>query len=252
MAKAFGWNCPQTDLRVRTEIESSRGRAAENQLFAYDLILPAGFAWHAKIELPDDLSDTDVREVEGQLRGILAAGLRGIGKTKARADVDICSESPNPVFETSNAPLDGDLYVLTLQSPALLCDPFDIRRASSQEVLENAYKRIWEDDNRVSNGAFELVRYFAKQSLAGGYLTHRFQIGRPYNPFLLTEPGSVFVLRAKELDKAAERVEHFIRWGLPLPEWAVVRYGNHWKTCPFRPEDGFGEVVVNQRCQLEL
>jgi hypothetical protein len=37
--------------------------------------------------------------------------------------------------------------------------------------------------------------------------------------------------------------------GLPLPVWALAEYGQYnrelWETCPFVPENGYGEIAVN-------
>ena len=96
------------------------------------------------------------------------------------------------------------------------------------------------------------MRFFASQSLAGGYQVLRFQANKPYNPFLLTDPGSVFVLRASgDIASAQASIAQWLHAGLSLPGWAQARYGNHWRTCPFLPEDGFGEVAVNLPCHVE-
>ena len=64
-----------------------------------------------------------------------------------------------------------------------------------------------------------LVRFFARQRLAGGYLVLRHQPGKPYNPFLVTEAGSVFVLRPRpgKGDDANKRLDDWLEHGLPLP-----------------------------------
>jgi hypothetical protein len=44
------------------------------------------------------------------------------------------------------------------------------------------------------------------------------------------------------------------RWhlyGLPLAGWAKVLYGDSAFTCPFRREEGFGEIAVNLPCQVD-
>ncbi len=72
----------------------------------------------------------------------------------------------------------------------------------------------------------------------------------PYNPFLLTDAGSVFVLEAEagQQPLAQTKIDDWLQFGLPLPDWAVKRYGDHGSTCPFRRVDGFGEIAVNLPC----
>ncbi|MFQ5741493.1 MAG: hypothetical protein ACE5JX_21050, partial [Acidobacteriota bacterium] len=72
----------------------------------------------------------------------------------------------------------------------------------------------------------------------------------PYAPYLLTTSGSVFVLReTKEVVRS--ELEKWLRGGLPLPGWAVKRYGDSWRTCPFVRENGFGEIALNLPCHTQ-
>ena len=83
----------------------------------------------------------------------------------------------------------------------------------------------------------------------------RFQGGKPYLPWVLTAPGSVFVLKAQAgFEEAAQgRLAQWTTEGLPLPAWVETRYestpgagdGGTWHRNPFIPENGFGEVHVN-------
>ncbi len=90
---------------------------------------------------------------------------------------------------------------------------------------------------------------------SGGYYLHkRFQPNKQYEPYLLTEGGSIFVLtinKGKE-SEASNKLEEWYKYGLPLPEWAITRYsrddkqnGDHWTNCPYIRENGYGEIAVN-------
>jgi len=244
----FGWSTPKRELRVRTAIDRGKRRAAEGQLFAYEMVVPYGHEWlgHADLgRVPED----ERGKVEGQLRAILESGLRSIGKTKAKAGIQL-SHDVGPLFPSDSTPVERDRWVITLQAPAILCDPTDLHENSGASELEAAYRKVWRE---LSQGKLELVRYFACQSLAGGwYLIRRFQPGKPYNPFLLTDSGSVFVVRATaDIADARNVIEAWMRGGLPLPSWAVKRYGDSWRSCPFLPVDGFGEIAVNLPCHKE-
>ena len=55
----------------------------------------------------------------------------------------------------------------------------------------------------------------------------------------------MFVFDVTDQTKADVKVDNWLKHGLPLPDWAENLYGNNWQTCPFLPENGFGEIAVN-------
>jgi hypothetical protein len=242
----FGWPKLTRELRVRTAMDRQRRRAQEAQLFAYEMVVPEGRDWYGTVDLsriPQDARPA----VVAQLQSLLSYGLRGLGKTKVSAQVQT-DVSLTPVHTSYANPYDN-LWVVTLQTPMLLCDPTLLNETSGNNELFAAYDAAWQD---ISGGVIELVRFFASQSLAGGYQALRFQPNQPYNPFLLTDHGSVFVLEAAHDHALAQAfVNEVLYHGLPLPTWAKTRYGEDWRTCPFLPEDGFGEVVVNLSCHTQ-
>lgn len=245
----FGWPRLQRELRVRTAMNRSTRKSRDQQLFAYEMIVPDGHEWEGEIDL--SRVPADVRgKVALQLVDLLGHGLNGWSKTKTTASALIQAKQPCQV----PPPRDGNLYQITLQTPALLCKPGTdgLNEASTAQDLFNAYSDVWA---QLSGNTLKLVRFFAGQSLAGGYYLHqRFQSCNDYYPWLLTDAGSVFVLEAAN-GSAADKVEDWLRHGLPLPEWAVERYGrkreevaipgSDWRACPFIPENGFGEIAVN-------
>ncbi len=102
-----------------------------------------------------------------------------------------------------------------------------------------------------------MKRFFAAQKLTGGYLGRRFRINGEYYPFFLTNAGGVFVLEIKDQAKAGRCADIWLRRGLPPPDWALERYGKSsserldWQECPFTPENGFGEIILNLSCHWE-
>jgi hypothetical protein len=247
----FGWPAGteiKRELRVRTEIDRHFRRAKDERLFAYEMIVPHGLTWYSTIDLRGISDASERAAVAAQLRTLLRNGLHGIGKTKvsAKVNADITFQAEHP---SQRAPIDYRLWVVTLQTPALLCDPSGLDETSGHQALKQQYASAWQD---LSNGALSLVRFFASQSLAGGYQVYRFQAGKPYNPFLLTDAGSVFVLQAaSDVVTAQAAIESWLDHGLALPSWAQARYGATWQTCPFLPEDGFGEIAVNLDCHQQ-
>jgi len=244
----FGQVKPGTELRVRTKIDRVKRRAASAQLFAYESIRPEGFRWCTTIDL-DSVPEKDRAAVAAQLTGLLFLGVRGLGKTKAFFTASP-QEAPVPPVFASQPSADG-LYVVTLQSPCLLANSSELVGKRTPQDLHDAYQRAWHD---LSGNCLDLVRYYALQSLQGGlYLYKRFQEGngKPYTPYLLTDAGSVFVLRATDARKAAEHIGKWLSTGLPVPAWARQRFerggqsGAHWSNQPFAPENGYGEIAVN-------
>jgi len=250
--KCFGWAdlSNSKELRVRTAIDKTKRKAEEDKLFAYEMIIPTGFHWLSWIDM--GLVPKCEREaVERQLNELLSYGLNGLGKTKVSASVTLKEPSfIQPVKESKLESLDGQ-YIVTLQTPAILCNPNELSETSNKDNLSKAYDDVWK---QISDCSLSLVRYFASQTLAGGdYLHKRFlyKKDKPYKPFLLTEAGSVFVLSINNEEKAKEKIEEWFKYGLPLPEWAKKEYkrnckaGDHWSNCPYIRENGYGEIAVN-------
>ncbi len=243
-----GWNRPVREVRVHTKISREQRRPEDGQLYAYEMVVPQGHWWLARLDF-SNITDAAARgAVIAHLRAILALGLRKLGKTKAAAAVEELAGIPPAVGSKPDA-IDHR-WIITLQTPAIICDPAGLNETSGEAELTVAYDDAFD---KLSDSSLVLERYFARQSLAGGYLVRRFQAGRPYNPFLLTDAGSVFVLKATgPEDKARKVIDRWLKHGLELPPWAEDRYGSDYRTCPFLPEDGFGEVAVNLPCHTEL
>jgi len=252
--KVFGWNKkPDRELRIRTAIDKEKRKAEDKKLFAYEMVIPKGFEWAGHI----DLSRTNAHsraEIESQLREILSVGLIGMSKTKTSAKIKFSVGELKKKIESKCESIsrDGSEYwVITLQTPAILCNPANLNETSTNQDLFSEYKTVWD---KISGDTLELSHFFATQSLAGGYYLHkRFQKEKSYRPYLLTDAGSVFVL--KEKASAMHTIEKWLKCGLKFPEWAKKEYsnkikdqetdGSHWKNCPYIPENGYGEIAVN-------
>jgi hypothetical protein len=255
--KDFGWGDPKSALVTRTAINREQQRAAERQLFTYEMVKPEGCEWLARVDF-GQVPEADRPEVARQLQELLAVGLRGLGKTKAAAQVEPVTKPPNDKWEVlgSDVKPRAGIWIITLQTHAVLADPSQLVAPEQRtpEKLKEHYADIWK---KLSREQLELSHFYATQRLAGGqYVGSRFQAGRAYNPWLLTEAGSVFVLKlasGTEAD-AVKQVEAWRQHGLPLPDWTRDAYGlkndpakpgNDWKLCPYLPENGYGEIAVN-------
>jgi hypothetical protein len=259
-----GWAEPLREVRVRTAIDRASGRAADEKLFALELVWPvesgdAGDApveWVSGIDLSDVPAEGRVRDaVASQLAAVLRIGLCGVGKTKARF-----TASPGPWLSTRGSPSTSQTpqWVVSLQSPALFFHPADLPKDAGEDDLSHVYQRYWSEastSKESGTAALRCVRYFASQHLAGGTVHASRVAAGKYRPWVLTAAGAVFVLEptSGQEKRAQQLVGSWQRSGLPLP--ATVRKacslgdsdGDHaaWQRCPFVRQNGFGEIVVN-------
>jgi len=253
--KDFGWKDPPTERRTRTAIDAGTGRAADEQLFSYGLVMPEkgedgavqeSFVWEGTIGLERILPDSEHAAILEELGELFQFGLPNIGKTRAVGAVTWMDRATAPA-KGSKAPANGT-HIVTLQTDCLMTNP-ELLRGNAVGCLEAAYRDFWTE---ASGGVCELERFFAQQSLHGGYLAKRFAkcFGKPsYEPYLVTDRGSTFVLKVNDEAKASVKMKEWTTRGLPIPSWVEARYGKPlWKTCPFLPEVGFGEVMIDLEC----
>ncbi|MDD4273330.1 MAG: hypothetical protein PHG14_06330 [Desulfobacter postgatei] len=255
--KTWGWCHVRSELRIRTGIDRQRYRSKESELFAYEQCVPDKAVWYAQLDLSRIADENERTDVLEQLRSLLDQGIIGLGKTKTTADIVFTSPGEHdikPFFPSSITPVQDKIWVITLQTDTLLGSPdtpktLDENAGAAQ--LFALYRSAWEE---LSQGKLELVRYFARQKLSGGrYRKQVFQKQtRTYKPWLLTEAGSVFVLKAcGDTVEAKEKIETWLNQGVPLTRKVCQYYGidvsgdSQWQQCPFLPQNGYGEIVVN-------
>lgn len=258
--KQLDWARPARELRVRTAIDSvkrtaDRGETGnEGALFAWEMVHPFAddnaktpIIWRTRIDFS---KVTDKKATADALAKVLV-WLGFVSKTKA-----FCEVLPKPVLQPEETPelkTDGSLF-LVLQTPALLADPrfppnpgVPPHGALTAAEMLTLYRAVWDE---LSGQSLVLSHHFAQQHLAGGnHLYHYFQkrkkADQPYDPWLLTNAGSVFVFKVTNVDIAKEKLTAWLAQGLPLPDWAKNRFGECWRHNPYRPENGFGEVAVH-------
>lgn len=242
-----GWGETKRYLRVRTRIDATTRTAFEGELFAYECRVPEGSTvWLADITLPDGCDATGLWR---ELTDLLKLGIGPIGKTAAWGSAEL-SDDPGEVWACDALATLPDQVVLQLQSPALLFASDQVANEAAVD-LPSLYRNTFSE---LSGGALRLSHHFASQFLAGGeYLWRRYgckansQSG--YLPYILTAPGSVFVLSAVP-GHEAEAMSALKRWrqdGLGLTERSKGVHGRDWRLNPFCPENGYGEVTVNSQ-----
>jgi hypothetical protein len=85
-----------------------------------------------------------------------------------------------------------EAWPVLLETPSVLTDPDDDRPVADKYADYFTY---------VSGASIQLLNYFARRTLAGGYLAvrrRRYGPGR-YCPFELTSAGSVFLIAGSHL-----------------------------------------------------
>ncbi|WP_321337181.1 RAMP superfamily CRISPR-associated protein [Breoghania sp.] len=194
--------------------------------------------WRMSIDIAD--VDAEDRAAAGQIIAALEQGLDGIGKTTASARF---VAFPEPSLPRAR-PFAGEpgTYAIMLRTAALMLDLDALHDEAGnwKTTPEEAYRDYW---STVLPGS-EMSNFFATQKLAGGYLAHRRRLygSQTYYPFLLTMPGSVFLLKGAD----EERVNALLHRGLPVCKFAdTTAEAVTWNNCPFVPENGYGEIVAD-------
>lgn len=253
---AFGWSLLPKERRTRTAISPFTGRAADEQLFSYGLVLPdrtdsggqtETFVWDTAIGL-ESVDSGDQEKVRTELESLLKQGITGIGKTRAVASITWLDQPAQPVIG-SVSPADG-LVIITLQTECLMTNP-EILKTRNSQALEQACQQYWES---VSKKSLSMMRFFACQSLYGGFVSRRAN-QQNYEPFLLTERGSTFVLKIEDNAAANLLLAAWKVQGLPTADWVSDRYAPNgeplWQRCPYIRENGYGAIAINLRCHTE-
>lgn len=247
----YRWKKPERELRVRTAIEGDQRKAKDENLFAYRMMVPKDVVWRARVHF-EGVEETERPKVAGQMAEALKHGLFAMGKTKAHAKV-----APVKAWAADSPEIKGTRVAIMLQTAALLCVPDRCLApnretgSTDREKMWMEYKAVWQD---LSAGALALENYFHRQSLAGGdYMRNRFQHGKTYKPYLLTEPGSVFMLEVRDPVRAKDCLAQWNTRGLPLTpqvrrfyDLGGVAEKDLWQHCPFLPENGFGEIAIHE------
>lgn len=227
--------------RTHTKIDSTTGTAEKGALFT-TISRPveldgAPRTWLLDIDFTGVRPGAGRDEIQAAMAQCLATGLYGMGKTGASARFEVLSETSAPAI----APIHGtsNEFALVLETPALMLDRISVSGEDGWLCEpDEAYAAYF---RRVLPGA-QLLSFFARQKLAGGYLARRRRAYGDglYQPFLLTEAGSIFRLRIED----PAPLLALVRCGLPVTPLSGVDAVT-WENCPFVPENGFGRVSAD-------
>ncbi|MFZ4538914.1 RAMP superfamily CRISPR-associated protein [Propionivibrio sp.] len=247
-----GWRNTARHLRVRTAMLD--GKAAEGQLFAYDCIYAAPATpvqWQFDLDL-SAVPESAQPAVRQELAKLLRHGLGPIGKTDARAKVDVIAHAQNVWPSRLDAKAQqlkvGELVPMVLTSDALLFATDAIANQTNLD-LTTLYRNAFDDLSAQAgySDTLTLSHFFATQQLCGGESLHRrylHQKSPAYQPLALTQAGSVFVFKVNDPDTATKLLRHWQDHGLSLPQAVQQRHGQTWRDHPYIAQNGYGEVVV--------
>lgn len=265
----------QRDVRTRVAIERDTGAAKDGALFSQSAVShvvrtnPASkvkpIEWRGSIRWPGPAGGADHALFLDCVRA-LQQGLFSLGKTNAQT-VDL---RLTPLARPYPPLPEAQTFVVTLLSPALMIRE---RHLASEDLYALALNLYW---RTVSQGCLSIAQeenediyetpdicgpaldFYCHQEFRSGYTALRF----PYfganrlEPFTLSTPGSVFVLRASDKVKAATVLTQLCRTGLPIGRWSDETDGlgkitpdpaPDFRACPFGPQNGYGAISVAQK-----
>jgi hypothetical protein len=243
---------PQRQLIVRTAIEIGTNHADKGKLFSLDCVMPGNTIWCADIDFSGIEDEDDRSEAKRVIANVIKAGLQGLGKTDAIAGI---AEHPSFYNEKNIHPI-KEQYILTLQTPArLFAAPNNLSATSNEQALFELYDDYWKT---ASHQQLTLSHYFAQQTKMGGEFYRKYYQPKDkskresYQPQWMTNPGSVFVLKATK--EANIEIVHGLlaEWQkLGLPQ-AQDKIASDWQNNPYIRQNGFGEIRVNDPIHTEL
>jgi hypothetical protein len=217
--------------RTRIDADNETQSAEESMLFVYQSYpsLREGLSrrWRFSVCAREGAA-LNVNAVD-LVMNALCGELDALGKTDAIAFIEPIDDQAPPKLYAGGRHDDA----LTLITPGLILN------GGAFSNKTEAYTAFWREV--FDDPGLELEAY-ARETLAGGYQSNRFRRADGlYRPWLLTLPGSSFRFEFSNSkgERHARRMEQLEINGLPLPSWGA---DFTWRTCPFVPENGYGEV----------
>jgi hypothetical protein len=260
----FGITHVPRELRVRTKIKSDVRRAEDGALFAYRMVVQRALAASGNIEEYEWLTEVSFSQIgdderrakaKAQLADLLSRfGIPGVGKLKTHCATSCVKDTLAAASAKTEKKSKATTWVITLQTPALLCEVQMISAGLSDATA--AYEAYWSEVSKSegSESKLTLVRHFAQQTLVGGeFLWKQYSSKKSYSPLVLTDSGAVFVLEATK-NADVTQIEKLIGvWeseGLPVAKAVRTKLNmagnaNDWDKCPYIPQNGYGEIAVD-------
>lgn len=175
--------------RTRTQITAGAFTAEKHKLFNYQCVKSVGTQWQGRVELAKE----DPKAV--QLLEFLKAGYIQIGRLRSRiTDASIREDQDNIPTATP----DKGFWRIVLQTPAQLLGLEDLKNLGSISLRE-LYIGVLEKQLGTDSFCEDSFQFYTRHAWWGGAKAARFlrEIDgeKKYYPFLLTQPGSVFIIK---------------------------------------------------------
>ncbi len=242
------------EIRVRTAIDYDKGTASYDEngggLFVYSAVAPRIRTEKGNLTPLYYVGEVSAATAEAAECAAVQDLLRElvdhsgwIGKTDAT--IDVVALGPSPAAKPV-PPIDQFkklYYPIVLRTPALMT-PIDALRRVGGDV-GTVYADYFA--SRAGDHGLKLVRYRARQRLIGGYQVFRFRPeGSAYDPFVVTEPGSTFLLEADPARKSEAQAWMNERLLMGLTEADDDGPDEtRWRRLPLARTNGFGAIALD-------
>lgn len=212
---------------MRLDLARRTFTAEDEKLYSTSMVVTRSETWRLVV----DASEVNDGEIALQLLNAFSGELDGIGRTAATASF-YEARGEDEILP------DSSVIDILLSTPAVLFDPIENGQTTARS-LEELYASYFE---RVLG--IKLVNFFARPVFAGQYpAIRRRPYGKAYYPFVQTKPGAVFRLSIPD-DRARNSLAKALQFGLPVPD--LGGQAVTWKTCPFVPENGYGQIRIHK------
>lgn len=245
--------------RTRTAIALDSHHADEGRLFSYQMVNPRDTAWLAEIYHPE--GNAEINAKAGCLVEFLQSGMIQIGKT--RADMKISeTTSAMPRYAVPIKAGSKRIWKIVLCTPSALLSEADIAALPPDRNALELYRTVIQkavDERARSVGGSSVSHWLrwdefdcmVRHHFEGGHRAKRARdaAGMMYYPFVMTSAGSVFFIpEIDDLDQH-QRAE-LTRTMQALVDRGLPSFDGNWRTNPFTPENGYGEVCIDDEDRI--
>ena len=255
---------PNKIISTNVEIDDNSRRSKEGNLFSKVAFEPKDgereIYWIGKVDF-SGIEDKQQKKLAKQefIEAVYLYFIR-LAKRNTKAKVEL--SLINKPDDFNQAAINHNQLVIALQSDAIMLNPETIKKNNAIKLFD-AYAAYWKEQFGELSEIIIMKDFYASQKFYGGYLYHRYlgkydrkSTPKQYRPYFLTEAGSTFIFEINGNHKKIEQLtQKLLSSGLCLPNWTKNNYileeVENWKTCPFVPANGYGEVNINLKTHWE-
>lgn len=233
------------ETRTRLAINEETQAARTGALFTQTLVREGGVTWTCTV-------DSSACAPSIELNHILNALLHGpttLGKTNARMKpIKLAPDSATPPR------LLGNVRV-TIETPTLMIREKDMASpADYEKALRDYWKEATNNQYDIAtetvDGLPDVPQMFVQMEFRGGFEARHYRYfgDDVVEPFVLTKPGSVFVLKPVGATDNTATLKTLVKTGLPVGNWETGALKTlsrvEYECCPFAPQNGYGAITL--------